>query len=218
MNSTWYPEIEEPIKSREKHYSLVLYILNIYNPTAGVKVNFSISFPAGSTGSTQISWQFLQNPKKAWKRTWPWFLRIGRCVWRQDEQSALSDDWVCFIRWSQRVLHGVKQGLRSMIFAWMSISLTSTQLTEQHGLIKEAIHTPTISELFVGLYRNHSKKRNECNCLYCFYFYCFYCFFRLWRKTSSQVKSIVCIGDSTSSVTGKKNTLKVSKLCFLQPN
>ena len=24
--STWYPEIEEPIKSREKHYSLVLYI------------------------------------------------------------------------------------------------------------------------------------------------------------------------------------------------
>ena len=27
MNSTWYPEIEEPIKSREKHYSLVLYIL-----------------------------------------------------------------------------------------------------------------------------------------------------------------------------------------------
>ena len=29
MNSTWYPEIEEPIKSREKHYSLVLYILII---------------------------------------------------------------------------------------------------------------------------------------------------------------------------------------------
>ena len=27
MNSTWYPEIEEPIKSCEKHYSLVLYIL-----------------------------------------------------------------------------------------------------------------------------------------------------------------------------------------------
>ena len=27
VNSTWYPEIEEPIKSREKHYSLVLYIL-----------------------------------------------------------------------------------------------------------------------------------------------------------------------------------------------
>ena len=27
MNSTWHPEIEEPIKSREKHYSLVLYIL-----------------------------------------------------------------------------------------------------------------------------------------------------------------------------------------------
>ena len=26
VNSTWYPEIEEPIKSREKHYSLVLYI------------------------------------------------------------------------------------------------------------------------------------------------------------------------------------------------
>ena len=25
VNSTWYPEIEEPIKSREKHYSLVLY-------------------------------------------------------------------------------------------------------------------------------------------------------------------------------------------------
>ena len=30
VNSTWYPEIEERIKSREKHYSLVLYILNIY--------------------------------------------------------------------------------------------------------------------------------------------------------------------------------------------
>ena len=27
VNSTWYPEIEEPSKSREKHYSLVLYIL-----------------------------------------------------------------------------------------------------------------------------------------------------------------------------------------------
>ena len=27
VNSTWYPQIEEPIKSREKHYSLVLYIL-----------------------------------------------------------------------------------------------------------------------------------------------------------------------------------------------
>ena len=27
VNSTWYPEIEEPIESREKHYSLVLYIL-----------------------------------------------------------------------------------------------------------------------------------------------------------------------------------------------
>ena len=30
VNSTWYPEIEEPIKSREKHYSLVLYILKVY--------------------------------------------------------------------------------------------------------------------------------------------------------------------------------------------
>ena len=30
MNSTWYPEIEEPIKSREKHYSLVLYILKVF--------------------------------------------------------------------------------------------------------------------------------------------------------------------------------------------
>ena len=29
VNSIWYPEIEEPIKSREKHYSLVLYILII---------------------------------------------------------------------------------------------------------------------------------------------------------------------------------------------
>ena len=29
VNSTWYPEIEEPIKSREKHYSTVLYILII---------------------------------------------------------------------------------------------------------------------------------------------------------------------------------------------
>ena len=27
VNVTWYPEIEEPIKSHEKHYSLVLYIL-----------------------------------------------------------------------------------------------------------------------------------------------------------------------------------------------
>ena len=61
----------------------------------------------------------------------------------------------------------------------------------------------------MGSYRNHSKKTNECNCLYCFYFYCFYCFSRLWRKTSSQVKSIVCIGDSTSLVTGKNNTSKV---------
>ena len=30
VNSTWYPEIEEPIKSHEKHYSLVLYILTIF--------------------------------------------------------------------------------------------------------------------------------------------------------------------------------------------
>ena len=27
VNITWYPEIDEPIKSRGKHYSLVLYIL-----------------------------------------------------------------------------------------------------------------------------------------------------------------------------------------------
>ena len=26
VNITWYPEIEEPIKLREKHYSPVLYI------------------------------------------------------------------------------------------------------------------------------------------------------------------------------------------------
>ena len=31
VNITWYPEIEEPIKSREKHYSLVLYILTSDN-------------------------------------------------------------------------------------------------------------------------------------------------------------------------------------------
>ena len=34
VNITWYSEIEEPIKSREKHYSLVLYKLiavSIYN-------------------------------------------------------------------------------------------------------------------------------------------------------------------------------------------
>ena len=30
VNSTWYPEIEEPIKSHEKHYSLVLCVLIIY--------------------------------------------------------------------------------------------------------------------------------------------------------------------------------------------
>ena len=30
VNSTWFPEIEEPIKSHEKHYSLVLYILKEY--------------------------------------------------------------------------------------------------------------------------------------------------------------------------------------------
>ena len=29
VNSTWYSEIEEPIKLREKHYSLVLYILTL---------------------------------------------------------------------------------------------------------------------------------------------------------------------------------------------
>ena len=29
VNSTWYSEIEEPIKSREKHYSLVVYMLLI---------------------------------------------------------------------------------------------------------------------------------------------------------------------------------------------
>ena len=27
VNITWYPEIEEPMKLREKHYSLVLYML-----------------------------------------------------------------------------------------------------------------------------------------------------------------------------------------------
>ena len=34
VNSTWYPEIEEPIKSREKHYLLVLYILKLDVATA----------------------------------------------------------------------------------------------------------------------------------------------------------------------------------------
>ena len=29
-HSTWHSEIEEPIKSREKHFSLVLYILKTY--------------------------------------------------------------------------------------------------------------------------------------------------------------------------------------------
>ena len=29
VNSTWYSEIEKPYKSREKHYSLVLYILKL---------------------------------------------------------------------------------------------------------------------------------------------------------------------------------------------
>ena len=28
VNTTWYPKIEEPIKSHKKHYSLLLYILN----------------------------------------------------------------------------------------------------------------------------------------------------------------------------------------------
>ena len=42
VNSTWYPEIEEPIKSREKHYSLVLYILK-----AGYRVRRSFgTYPA----------------------------------------------------------------------------------------------------------------------------------------------------------------------------
>ena len=35
VNSTWYSEIEEPIKSREKHYSLVLYILTLVVPPDG---------------------------------------------------------------------------------------------------------------------------------------------------------------------------------------
>ena len=30
VNSNWYPEIGEPIKSRGKHYSLVLYILKMF--------------------------------------------------------------------------------------------------------------------------------------------------------------------------------------------
>ena len=45
VNSTWYPEIEEPIKSCEKHYSLVLYILTII-----IVINtFSFSFMFHST-------------------------------------------------------------------------------------------------------------------------------------------------------------------------
>ena len=37
VNITWYPEIEEPIKSREKHYSLVLYILMFVIPYSFVQ-------------------------------------------------------------------------------------------------------------------------------------------------------------------------------------
>ena len=39
VNITWYSEIEEPIKSHEKHYSLVLYILI---PDVKVKIESSI--------------------------------------------------------------------------------------------------------------------------------------------------------------------------------
>ena len=42
MNSTWYPEIEEPIKSREKHYSLVLYILIQLNLLNWPKLHWQI--------------------------------------------------------------------------------------------------------------------------------------------------------------------------------
>ena len=89
-------------------------------------------------------------------------------------------------------------------------SLTSTQLTEQHDLITRSyIHQQSasvLSRLWVWSGITPRKKRMLLFLLFLFYY--FYCFFSLWRKTSSQVKSIVCIGDSTSSVTGKKNTLK----------
>ena len=49
MNSTWYPEIEEPIKSREKHYSLVLYILN-----CDICVPFSRGILSASVSSAMV--------------------------------------------------------------------------------------------------------------------------------------------------------------------
>ena len=53
VNSTWYPEIEEPIKSREKHYSLVLYMLN-----AGIRWVFEF-WPRANWG---------ERKKKTWGR------------------------------------------------------------------------------------------------------------------------------------------------------
>ena len=60
VNSTWYPEIEEPIKSREKHYSLVLCIL-IWD-SCGKSVTFGVTQGIRNCTYTSFSLLFAWRP------------------------------------------------------------------------------------------------------------------------------------------------------------
>ena len=95
-NSTWYPEIEEPIKLREKHCSLVLYILNSSIRITIVlfqKNNFCdvITFPLHMENRVSIEWQYHGSHIM-------WRVFIGNDRWsgpgNKSCDSASNKDWL----------------------------------------------------------------------------------------------------------------------------
>ena len=104
VNSTWYPEIEEPIKSREKHYSLVLYILSfdivvlILVLMSLVKTSLSKYFKLGPqdryqnichrTAVSKVNYVFIQG-RALRRKTWhvvKIYTRIDFYQWNQRQQ------------------------------------------------------------------------------------------------------------------------------------
>ena len=112
VNSTWYPEIEEPIKSREKHYSLVLYILNPHNPptlgatrpatrhqalrvTAVTSKNTRMSEGTDKTGKNKVSFTQWSSRLLDWLYGMKWnslhfisLIELGQPISRINERSS----------------------------------------------------------------------------------------------------------------------------------
>ena len=87
VNSTWYPEIEEPIKLCEKHYSLVLYILIGIITFCGQTLSWVIAsvvwcinrcWPVLNMSTTGISFTATLSQTTSW---WALESTVTRCAW-----------------------------------------------------------------------------------------------------------------------------------------